>query len=363
MKDLWNKLSTINIPGLGSGVKTEEIVIMTRSLASMLDAGLPLSRALSVIERQSGKRPLARIMNDVITRINTGASLHESLGHHTDTFSRLFISMVRAGEESGSLTEALTVVGGQMERAVALTKKVKGAMMYPAVILLAMVIIGILMLTFVVPTLSRTFTQLGVEIPTVTKIILATSDFLAANFILTSAGLVAVVAAIFFGLRTKIGVKFSDHAVTYIPIVGPIIREVITARTARTMSSLLKAGVDVVLALSITREVVGNARYAPVLQAAEGGVTQGKPLSEMLSKNAKLYPPLFLEMIAVGEETGKLAELLSHTAEYFEAEVEQKTKDLSTVIEPLLMLFIGAGVGFFAIAMLAPIYSISDSIK
>lgn len=363
MNDLWKKLSTINIPGLGSGVKTEEIVIMTRSLGSMLDAGLPLSRALSVIERQSGKRPLARIMNDVINRVNTGSSFHEALGHHANAFSRLFISMVRAGEESGSLTESLGVVGGQMERAVSLTKKVKGAMMYPAVILLAMIIIGILMLTFVVPTLSRTFTQLGVELPLMTQVILKSSDFLAANIFATIAGLIAVVAAVFFGLRTPIGIRFMDHAVTRMPIISPIVREVITARTARTMSSLLRAGVDVVLALSITREVVNNARYTPILKAAEDGVTQGKPLSEMLSKNTKLYPPLFLEMVAVGEETGKLAELLNHTAEYFEAEVEQKTKDLSTVIEPLLMLFIGAGVGFFAIAMLAPIYSISDSIK
>lgn len=343
-------------------VKVNDKIMFTKNLSVMIKAGLSLSRALSVLERQSKNKKLKEVIGKLNTSIKGGSSFHDALSKFPKIFSPLFISMVKAGEESGGLAQALGIIGKQMERAHNLKKKVKGALIYPAIIVIAMIIIGAVMLVYVVPTLSQTFNELGVELPRSTQFIIALSDFLKNNTI------IAFVLIIFLGLvgftsfRSKKGKHVLDYLVLHIPIISGLVKETNSARTTRTLSSLLSSGVEVVSALSITGDVVQNSYYKEILKQSEKSIQKGLPLSRAFIENEKFYPILVGEMISIGEETGKLSDMLLQMAEFYEDEIEHKTKDMSTIIEPFLMILIGSVVGFFAISMISPIYSISSGI-
>lgn len=350
----WNaKLST---------VPEYEKVVFARNLSAMLKAGLALSRALSVIERQTKNVRFTDVLSEVASRVRRGDQLNAALGAYPNVFSRLFVAMVKAGEESGDLAGSLSVIGEQMERAYTLKKKVRGALIYPAIIVIAIIAITVLMLTQVVPTLAQTFEELGAELPASTQTIIAISDFLVQNTIAAISIVVLAIASFILGLRTNVGRRTWEWVLLHIPLVGGIIREVNAARVSRTLGSLLASGVDMVTALSIAEEVLQNSYFTDVVRTARADVQHGKPLSHAFSANEHLFPPLVGEMMAVGEETGQLSEMLTRLAEFYEEEVGRKTKDMSTVIEPFLMVIIGIAVGFFAISMIAPIYQLSENI-
>jgi type II secretory pathway component PulF len=328
----------------------------------MLVAGLPLSRAISVIERQSSNPRLKGVMQSIQARITKGDQFNEALSSFPKVFDDLYVAMVRAGEESGGLAEALQILSVQMERASSLRKKIKGAMMYPAIVLIIMLGIGILMMMFVMPSITDTFKSLGSELPATTRALIAASDFLNAHTFLSLGSMVGFIVTCMYLLRTNTGKRVSSWTVVRLPIIGTIAKEANAARMARTLSSLLLSGVDVLRALAITKDVVQNYYYKLILAEAEKRVEKGTPLSETFIERKDLYPILVGEMISVGEETGQIANMLKELAIFYETEVEHKTKDLSTIIEPLLMVVIGGSVGFFALAMIAPIYSIADAI-
>lgn len=346
----------------GSGIKTDLKISFTKNLSAMLGAGLTLSRALSVIERQTKNKYLKEILAKLQANVKAGTGFHESLAEFPNVFSKLFVAMTKAGEESGKMSETLAVVAKQMDTSNTLTKKVKGAMIYPCIILFAIVVIGILMLMFVVPTLSATFKSLGVDLPLSTRIIVAASDFMAHHAIIVVIALVVVVVGLFFAIRSKRGGAVLLFVGRHLPVVGDLVRETFSARAARTLSSLLSSGVEMLTAISIAAEVVGENVFGSVLTEAEEQVRKGEPLSSAFAAHEDLYPIFVSEMILVGEETGKVADMLGQVAEYYERDVEERTKDLSTIIEPILMLFIGVFVGIFAISMIAPIYSLSSKI-
>ena len=227
---------------------------------------------------------------------------------------------------------------------------------------MVMVIIGVLMMIYVVPSITGTFSSMNVELPLTTKILIGTSNFMSNHSFLVLAGGVAFIMGSISFLRTRLGKRIFHYLVTRIPVIGTIVKEVNAARTARTLASLLRSGVDVISAVNITTDVVQNVYYKDILKTAAERVEKGTPLSEVFVERTDLYPVLVGDMIAVGEETGQISHMLEELAQFYETEVDQKTKDLSTIIEPLLMVMIGGGVGFFALAMIAPIYSISDSI-
>lgn len=346
----------------GSGIKTEERITLTKNLSAMLSAGLTLSRALSVIERQSQNKYLKKIVASLENEVKSGKAFYEALAKYPAVFSKLFVSMTKAGEESGKLAESLQVVARQMDRTYTLQKKVKGAMIYPSIIILAIIIIGILMMVFVVPTLSKTFVDLGVELPMATRVIVATSDFMVSNVVLVFVLLIGLLAGGFFFVRSKVGSAIVLAASLKLPVIGELVQETMSARASRTIASLLSSGVEMLTALSIAREVVGDNAFGDVIKEAEDRVRKGEALSAAFVAHPKLYPVFVGDMISVGEETGKVSDMLQQVAEYYEVDVEDRTKDLSTIIEPLLMLFIGAFVGVFALAMIAPIYSLSSAV-
>lgn len=337
-------------------------ILFARNLGAMLSAGLSLARALAVMERQTKNQKLARIISDVSNAVRRGDAFHVALTKHSNHFSKLFIAMVRAGEEGGDLPAALAVISEQMERMYTLKKKVQGALMYPSIVVIAMLGIGVLMMTQVVPTLAQTFKEMNADLPPTTLFIIGVSDFLVRYTLLAVLGTFALIASVYVGVRTKPGKRLIDAIFLHIPVIGGIVREVNAARTARTLSSLLSSGVDVITALGIVEEVVQNSYFRDVVATAARGVAKGEALSVAFARREDLYPAFVGEMMAVGEETGQTTDMLKRLAGFYEDEVDRKTKDMSTIIEPFLMVIIGAGVGFFALSMISPIYSLSENI-
>ena len=235
--------------------------------------------------------------------------------------------------------------------------------MYPGVIMSAMLIIGVLMFAFVVPTLAGTFKELGTALPASTQVIIWIGTFFSNHLLLTFVIIIGSGIGAVFLFRAKFMVKYVHYIVIRLPLIGKLARELNTARTARTMSALLASGVSIMRAVEITEDVVQNIYYKEVLKKAQASVEKGIPFSTAFAENPKLYPVMMSEMIEVGEETGKLADMLSQIASFYEEEIENKTKNLSTIIEPILMVFIGAAVGFFAISMITPMYSVLGDIK
>ena len=343
-------------------VKDQEKVIFARNLGKMISAGLSVVRALEIIERQQKKGRFQKVLIELRENVSKGNTLAESMNMHSDVFSSLMVAMVRAGEESGNLAESLGIVSNQIEQALILKKKIKGAMIYPGVILFAMFIIAILMLMFVVPTLTQTFDGLDLELPLSTRSLIWASNAMQHNTVITFSAILIFIALVITFFKSRVGQRFVDFATLRIPIVKGIKRELNSARTARTLSSLLKSGVDFAAAIGITEEVLQSRYYKKALVDAQEIVVKGGNISEVFAKHSYIYPLYVAEMAAVGEETGKVADMLYEVAIFYEEEVQRKTKDMSTVIEPFLMIMIGTGVGFFALAMMSPMYSLAEHI-
>jgi type IV pilus assembly protein PilC len=356
---IWD-LKKLNL--LVGTVSLREKIVFSRNLGSMIGAGISLSRALEILERQTKNLKLKDVLSSISDDIKKGETLSGAMKKFPKVFSSLFTAMVHAGEESGRLVETLVVVGKQLEQSYLLRKKIKSAMMYPSIILFAMLVIAILMFIFVVPTLTSTFKEFNIELPLSTKVIMGLSDFLVAHTISAIGLIVGIFLGIYLSLQTKIGKRASDFIVLHVPIISGIVKQYNSAQTARTLSSLFSSGVSVVEALTITEDVLQNSYYKTVLLKAQDVVQKGVPLSSVFAENEKIYPTLVSEMMMVGEETGKISDMLQKIAVFYEEEVDTVTKDLSTVIEPFLMLFIASGVGFFAVAMIAPMYKLTASI-
>lgn len=337
-------------------------IVFARNLANMLEAGLALSRAINVMERQSKSTKLKNTYKGLNEAIASGKSFHQALEMYPKIFSNLVVSMVKVGEEGGNLAETLKQVALQMEKSYILRKKIKGAMMYPSVIIGVMFIIAILMMIFVVPGLTKTFEELNVALPASTRAVIFVSNFASNHYMAALGILIALIIGLIYALRTVVGKRVVDFVALHIPVINTIVKEGNSAQATRTLSSLLSSGVDLLLAVKICGDVLQNSYYKDVLRRSEAIVEKGEPLSSIFIKEEKLFPIFVGEMINVGEETGRLASMLVGVANFYESEVEQKTKDLSTIIEPFLMVIIGAAVGFFAISMIKPIYSIMNNI-
>ncbi|MGB8815857.1 MAG: type II secretion system F family protein [Minisyncoccia bacterium] len=348
--------------GIFSTVPTLQRIIFAKNLGAMIGAGLSVSKSLSVLEKQIDNNKFKNIISSINSNIKKGQSLSESFRLYPDVFSDIFIAMTKAGEESGNLSSSLKNISTQMESSYKLKSKIRGAMMYPSVILIIMLIVGTLMMIFVVPGITATFNDLNTDLPTATKILISMSNLFKYHFVLLFSVFLAIVVGVYLFSLSKIGKRFIDAFVLKIPVISLIIKEINSARTTRTLSSLLSAGVPFAEAITITRDVIQNSYFRDILSEAKMRVEKGENISVTFLENTKLYPVFVGEMLNVGEETGKLPEMLLEVAVYYEDSVDQKTKDMSTIIEPILMIIIGSAVGFFAISMITPIYSVMDKV-
>lgn len=350
------------LPALGS-VSLKEKMFFTRNLRVMVNSGIALPRALRILAEQTKSKKLNLALLDIADKITKGKSFSQSLSEHSDIFSELFQNMIKVGEESGTLEEVLRVLTEQMEKEHELRSRIMSALIYPAVIVTAMFGIGILMLVIVVPRLAETFRELGVELPATTRFVIFLGTFLSEKWYLVA--LIIFILAIFFrvGLRSVPGKKLTAFVSLRTPLIADLVKKSNSAATARTLSSLMLAGVPIVRSLEIISRTLGNYYFRNALIQATERVRKGEKLASALKPYQNLYPSLVLEMIEVGEETGETSSMLAKLADFYEEEVGTVTKNLSAVIEPLLMLFIGGVVGFFAISMVQPMYAMLQAVQ
>jgi type IV pilus assembly protein PilC len=343
-------------------VSMRDKILLAGNLSSMITAGLSLSRALDVLARQAGGAYLKSVIKALTGRVNAGESLSQAMIAYPNVFSNVFSSMVAAGEQSGKLPEALNIVRDQMQKTYELGRKIKGAMIYPGVILTAMAAIVILMMIFLVPTLTATFKDLHVQLPFLTRVIIGTSDLFVAHYLLLPILAVAIIAGVIFASKSRSGRRFTDWATLRLPLVGGMVKEYNSAIIMRTLSSLISSGVSMIESLQITEQVVQNSFYKTLVKDAADKVQKGVNLSSLFkAEEGRLFPILVGELTLVGEETGQLPEMLLKGALFFEDEVDQLTKNLSTIVEPVLMIVIGVAVGFFVVALISPMYSLSNA--
>lgn len=345
-----------------SSVPLKEKIAFIQNLDLLLRSGVSAPRAMRIIAKQTGNKKFKTTISKMAGDVEAGKSLHETMGAYPRIFSHIFVSMVEVGELSGNLEKSLEYLRIQLQRESDLKSKTKGAMIYPGVIISAMVIIGIALSIFVLPSLTATFKDFDTDLPIMTRIVVAFSDFMASNSVIVIGGLIAVIGAAVTAFRSKPGKRLFDAFLLNMPLVNPIVKKINMARFARILGSLMKSGVAVVQGLEVTAQAMDNVYYREIIQQTGESVKLGKPLTEALSVHDKLFPFIVTQMLAIGEETGNLETILDQLAEHFEAEVDDTMKNMSSIIEPLLLLVIGAVVGFLALALIMPIYNISNSI-
>jgi len=339
-------------------IPLSEKMIFARHLAIMIGAGLAMTRALEILSLQTKNKSFAKIIKAIKESVNQGQPLADSLTKYPKIFSELFVNMVRVGETSGSLEETLKMLAYQMEKEYELKSKVRSAMIYPIIIVIAMFGIGLLMMVVVVPKLTLIFREMNTDLPFTTKMLISLSDLLSQHWLAVIFGIIALVLAGRFTAKTQVGKSYIDWTILRLPILGDITKKINSARLARTLGSLVESSVPIVQSLQIIAGTLGNSFFRQSLTEASLAMQKGEQLSKFIDNYPQLYPAMVGQMIAVGEETGTLGTILGKLADFYEEEVDNITKGIASIIEPVLMVVIGAAVGFFAISIIQPMYSI-----
>lgn len=338
-------------------IPLEDKMLFSRNLSVMVNAGLSLTRALDALARETANPKFKKVIEDLQGSIVKGASFSEALRAHRAVFGELFSNMVEVGETTGKLSLVLKLLANQMHKDHSLRKRVKGALTYPGVILSALALVGAFMMMYVVPTITTVLKELGVPLPIMTRIIIAISDFMVAYALILPLLAAGLIIGFWRLLKVRRGKETFDLIVLKIPVFGPLIQKFNAARFCRTLSYLIMSGVPIVRSLEITASVLGNTLFRRAVGDAGRGIQTGRQLYAVLAEHPKLFRGVMIQMIEVGEETGRLSDMLLRVALFFEEDVTSTTKNMSTIIEPILMLMIGAAVGIFAVSMLQPIYT------
>lgn len=345
------------------GVSLSEKIFFTKNLEVMIKTGVSLPRAFGILAKQTKSKMFQKALVEISEQVIKGKSFSESLTGFPEIFSPLYREIVQVGEETGKLEEALHIAGEQIAREYDLKSRIKGAMVYPTVVLCMAGGIGVFMMIFAVPKMKEAFSQMDVVLPLTTRIIINFGDFFKKNFLLIGLALIILSASIFWLLRKGKGGKIKSFVALRIPVVAKISRKTNTALTLRILASLLKSGVPIVRALEICSGALGNYYFRQSLVQAATVVEKGQKISQALLPFENLYSPMVLQMMEVGEETGETPDVLAKLADFYEVEVIAATQKLSSIIEPFLILFLGGAVGFFAISMMQPMFSIMGGIK
>jgi type IV pilus assembly protein PilC len=345
------------------GISVSEKLFFTKNLAVMLSAGISLPEALLNLSLQIKNKNFAKAILDIQQRVLKGEKFSVALSQYPHYFSELYQNIVIEGEESGRLEENLNLLATQLEKEAELKQRVKGALIYPAVIILAMVGIGILMFVVVIPKMFKVFKELNVELPKTTKFVLTLGDFFSNNWYLVFSFLFFILIFIFQFSKTKFGKRIFDKILISLPIIGELSKKQNCAMLARSLSSLLESGISLPRALEISEKIVGNVYFKKILKEGLEYVKKGKRLSEVFKKYPRIIFPTFTMMLETGEMSGETSTLLKKIADFYENEVGEMTKSLTSIIEPVLLLLIGGVVAFFAISMLQPIYSMMQSLS
>jgi len=345
-----------------SRVPLKEKLFFVQYLGIMLKAGISLSRCLKTLAIQTSNKRFANIINDISNNVEKGKSFAESLSNHKGIFGELFINMIEAGELSGNLEDVLNQLYIQIKKQNELISKVKGALTYPAVIIFAMGGIGIFMIVVIVPKLTDMLENFNAELPIATKVLIAVSDFISNNIFISAIALIIFILIFVQILRTYKGKYYFQAIALKIPIFSSIVKKINLARFSRTISSLLKSDIMIIKTFQITANVLGNLHYRRAVNEMSEKLKKGSQINEIVSAYPKLFPPVVSQIISVGEETGELDNILAELAEFYENEVDKVMDNLPSIIEPILILILGLGVGGMAVAIIMPMYTLTSSI-
>lgn len=347
--------------GLKNRVSTGDVAAFTRQLSTMINAGLPITECLSILRLQS-KASMQPVVTQVLADVEGGESLSNSMKKQSKVFNKTYISLIKAGETGGVLDKVLLRLADNLEKSQEFKSKVKGALIYPIIIVVGMALVSLIMVIFVIPRMTSLYTQFNAELPLPTKILLGVSDIL-----LTLWPFILIAIGIAFWLfqtyrKTKSGKRKVDELILKIPLFGDLQRQVILTELTRTFSLLVGAGVPILDALSVTSDVVKNAVIEDALRDASKQIEKGFPIAFSFAKHPEAFPYLLSQMVAVGEETGKMEEVLEKVSHVFETESETKVKALTSAIEPIIMIVLGIGVAFLVISVILPIYNLTTAI-
>ena len=347
----------------GSGIKSKSLQIFSRQFATMIEAGLNVVGALVILENQTNDVALAKVIESLRRDVEGGLLLSEAMAKHPKVFSRLYISMVEAGEAAGILDIVLDRVAYQIEKQEQIRRRVKGAMVYPTMVLIFATCVLIGMLMFLVPVFVNIFKQLGGQLPTLTQYVMYGSDFLRAYWFIVIPGLIASPFIFKKWKSTESGRKIWDRFKLKVPMkIGDTVLKVTMARFSRTLSTLVAAGVDIIKALEITGQTSGNWVIEEALAGVRAKVGEGVPIAQPLLEN-DIFPPMVSQMVKIGEETGELEKMLSKIADFYEDEVEASVASLTSIIEPIMMIGVGCMVGVIIIAMYMPMFKMLTLVK
>jgi type IV pilus assembly protein PilC len=355
------KPSQINFR-IGTGIKKVHISRFTRQFATMIGAGLPMVQCLEILSQQMESVELRRVIGEVKESVQAGTTLAEALSRHKKVFDDLYVNMVDAGEIGGALDTILVRLAIYREKADALARKVKGAMIYPAVVMTVAIAVTFIMLTYIVPIFAKMFEGLGAELPAPTQFVLSLSGFMRAN-ILTGLGLlVASFIAYKYYSKTPSGRLNIDRVKLKLPLLGDLIRKSVIARFSRTLSTLISSGVSILDALDITARTSGNRVIHDAIKKSILSIAEGETITQPL-KESKVFPPMVVQMISVGEKTGGLDEMLTKIADFYDEEVDAAVAALTSIIEPVIIVFMGIVIGGILIAMYLPMFDIIGKIS
>ncbi|MBI4838098.1 MAG: type II secretion system F family protein [Nitrospirae bacterium] len=347
----------------GGKVTDKDIVVFTRQFATMIDAGLPLVQALDILSKQTENKTLAKTLGEVKADVEGGATYADALRKHPRIFSELYANMIAAGETGGILDTILGKLALYIEKSMKLKKRVKGAMMYPSFVIIAAVGVVAVIMVFVVPTFAKMFTQMGGILPLPTRIVIGISHFLGGiGGAIMLASIIAFSVFIVQFRRTPTGKKTIDTLMLKVPIIGVLLQKVAIAKFTSTLGTLVASGVPILEGLDITARTAGNVVLEKSVLEVKQAVSEGKTLAEPLSK-LKIFPPMVTQMIAVGESTGAVETMLSKIAEFYDEEVDTAVASLTSLLEPMLIVFLGTTVGFIVVAMYLPIFKLITLVK
>ena len=351
------KARDIKVPGLGATVGDRDLAVVTRQLATMIDAGLPLVQCLDILAQQQEKKVFQKALHDIRMAVEGGATFSASLKRHPKIFSTLYTNMVEAGEAGGILDTILNRLAAYIEKAMALKKRVKTAMFYPSTIVTVAVVVVIFLLIYVIPTFEQLFAGFGATLPLPTVIVLELSRIVRSYILFIVAGLVAAVVGLRFYYRTPGGKMAIDRLLLRLPVFGPLIRKVAVAKFTRTLGTLVSSGVSILEGLDITARTAGNKVVEEAVLKARTTIAQGKTIAEPLQASG-VFPLMVVQMIAVGEQTGALDRMLNKIADFYDEEVDVAVAGLTALLEPLLVIFLGVIIGGVVIAMYLPIFKL-----
>ena len=357
------KTGGFTMPKLGgSGVSTKDLAIFTRQFATMISAGLPLVQCLDILAKQSSKPSFGRVIGEVTREVESGSTLSDALGKHRPVFDDLFRNMVAAGEAGGVLDEILMRLATYIEKADALKRKIQSAMVYPAVVMTVALGATSFMLIFIIPTVAKMFTDFGGELPMPTRIVLGMSHFLTSFW---WAIVIAIVAAFIMVTRyyaTENGKRHIDGIMLHLPVLGDVLLKGAVARFTRTLGTLIASGVPILSGLEITAKTAGNKVIAEAIMSARASIREGETVAAPL-KTSGVFPPMVVQMISVGEQTGALDEMLTKIAVFYEDEVDQAVDNLTSIIEPVMIVLMGGIVGGMVVAMYLPMFKLINVVS